>query len=47
MASRRFAVTGLFRAGQTHTDTIWFAPPLVISKDDIDWSMERIQKAFA
>lgn len=32
---------------ETHTYTIRFAPPLVIKKEDIDWAMERIKKAFA
>ena len=27
---------------ETHTYTIRFAPPLVITKEDIDWAMERI-----
>jgi len=31
---------------ETHTHTIRFAPPLVITKADIDWAMERIRKAF-
>ncbi len=31
---------------ETHTYTIRFAPPLVITKKDIDWAMERIRKAF-
>lgn len=32
---------------ETHTYTIRFAPPLVIKKEDINWAMERIKKAFA
>ncbi len=32
---------------ETHTTTIRFAPPLVITKADIDWAMEKIKKAFA
>ncbi len=31
---------------ETHTHTIRFAPPLIIQKQDIDWALERIQKAF-
>ena len=27
---------------ETHTHTIRFAPPLVITKDEIDWALERI-----
>ena len=32
---------------ETHTYTIRFAPPLVITRTDIDWAMEKIRKAFA
>ncbi|RIV16201.1 aminotransferase class III-fold pyridoxal phosphate-dependent enzyme, partial [Alicyclobacillaceae bacterium I2511] len=32
---------------ETHENTIRFAPPLVIRKDEIDWAMERITKVFA
>jgi len=32
---------------ETHIHTIRFAPPLIISKEDIDWAMEKIKKAFA
>jgi ornithine--oxo-acid transaminase len=32
---------------ETHTYTIRFAPPLVITKPDIDWAMERIRQVFA
>ena len=43
--ARRFC-EGLQRAGvlakETHVDTIRFAPPLVITKDEIDWAIERI-----
>ena len=28
---------------ETHVDTIRFAPPLVITKDEIDWALERIE----
>jgi ornithine--oxo-acid transaminase len=28
---------------ETHVHTIRFAPPLVITKDEIDWAMERIR----
>jgi ornithine--oxo-acid transaminase len=28
---------------ETHEDTIRFAPPLVIKKDEIDWALERIE----
>jgi len=33
-------------AKDTHEKTIRFAPPLVISKDEIDWAMERIREVF-
>jgi ornithine--oxo-acid transaminase len=32
---------------ETHTWTIRFAPPLVITKSDIDWAMEKIREVFA
>jgi ornithine--oxo-acid transaminase len=28
---------------ETHKDTVRFAPPLVISKDEVDWALERIE----
>jgi ornithine--oxo-acid transaminase len=28
---------------ETHDDIIRFAPPLIITKDDIDWALERIE----
>ena len=28
---------------QTHVDTIIFAPPLTITKDRVDWALERIE----
>ncbi|MCR4437130.1 MAG: ornithine--oxo-acid transaminase [Clostridiales bacterium] len=31
---------------ETHQQTIRFAPPLVISKDEIHWAMERIEKVL-
>ena len=33
-------------AKDTHSTTIRFAPPLVITKDDIDWAIENIEKVF-
>jgi ornithine--oxo-acid transaminase len=33
-------------AKETHKQVVRFAPPLVVSKDEIDWAMERITKAF-
>lgn len=32
---------------ETHTYTIRFAPPLVITKEDIDWAIEKIKSAFS
>ena len=34
-------------AKETHVDTIRFAPPLVATRDDIDWAMERIARILA
>ncbi|TAA66273.1 ornithine--oxo-acid transaminase [Planomicrobium okeanokoites] len=31
---------------ETHDTVIRFAPPLVISKEDLDWALERIRKVF-
>jgi ornithine--oxo-acid transaminase len=30
----------------THEDTIRFAPPLVITRKDVDWALERIVKVI-
>lgn len=32
---------------ETHDQTIRFAPPLIISKDEIDWALERIKSVLA
>ncbi len=32
---------------ETHIDTIRFAPPLVITREEIDWAMERIAKVLS
>ena len=32
---------------ETHVDTIRFAPPLTITKEQIDWAMERIARVLA
>lgn len=32
---------------ETHRTVIRFAPPLVISKEELDWAIERIKKVFA
>lgn len=31
---------------ETHEDTIRFAPPLVITRDQVDWALERIQRVL-
>jgi ornithine--oxo-acid transaminase len=33
-------------AKETHENVIRFAPPLVITKEDIDWAMERISEVL-
>jgi ornithine--oxo-acid transaminase len=33
-------------AKDTHERTIRFAPPLTITKDEIDWALERIRKVL-
>lgn len=33
-------------AKETHEQVVRFAPPLVITRDDIDWAMERVSKVF-
>jgi ornithine--oxo-acid transaminase len=33
-------------AKETHDNVIRFAPPLLITKEDIDWAMERIKKVL-
>lgn len=33
-------------AKETHVTTIRFAPPLVISKEEVDWAVEQIRTAF-
>jgi len=32
---------------ETHENVVRFAPPLIISKDEIDWALDRIKKVFA
>jgi len=32
---------------ETHEDTIRFAPPLIITRKEIDWALERIEKVLA
>ena len=33
-------------AKDTHVDTIRFAPPLVITRDQVDWALEKIEKVL-
>jgi ornithine--oxo-acid transaminase len=32
---------------ETHENTIRFAPPLVIAKEEIDWALERIEAVLS
>jgi ornithine--oxo-acid transaminase len=32
---------------ETHDHIIRFAPPLVITQEEIDWALERIEKVLA
>ena len=44
--ARRFCealLRGGILAKETHVNTIRFAPPLIITKDDVDWAMERLR----
>jgi len=31
---------------ETHVDTIRFAPPLIITRDELDWALERVIEVF-
>jgi ornithine--oxo-acid transaminase len=31
---------------ETHENTVRFAPPLIIRKEEIDWALERIESVF-
>ncbi len=31
---------------ETHETVIRFAPPLTITRDDVDWALERIEKVM-
>ena len=35
------------RCKETHVDTIRFAPPLCITRDELDWAHERIRTVFS
>ncbi len=32
---------------ETHVDTIRFAPPLMITREELDWALERVAEVFA
>jgi ornithine--oxo-acid transaminase len=32
---------------ETHVDTVRFAPPLCISREDLDWALERVEQVFS
>jgi ornithine--oxo-acid transaminase len=32
---------------ETHDNVIRFAPPLVITKDDVDWALEKIEPVLS
>ena len=34
-------------AKETHETVIRFAPPLIITRDEIDWAMTKIKKVFS
>jgi ornithine--oxo-acid transaminase len=42
-ACRRLAERGVL-AKDTHGTTIRLAPPLVVSEDDLDWALDRIEE---
>ena len=44
--SLRLAERGVL-VKDTHGHTLRFAPPLVITKDEIDWAMDRFADAMA
>jgi ornithine--oxo-acid transaminase len=47
--ARRFCETLMTKGllcKETHEDTVRFAPPLIIRKDEIDWALERIEPVF-
>jgi ornithine--oxo-acid transaminase len=47
--ARRFCeklMTGGLLCKETHENTIRFAPPLVITKEEIDWALERIESVL-
>ena len=45
-ACERLAARGVL-AKETHGNTIRLAPPLVISEQDLDWGLDRIEETLA
>ena len=47
--ARRFS-EALSREGvlckETHQHTLRFAPPLIITRDEVDWALERIRRVL-
>ena len=41
----KFKENGIL-AKDTHITTIRFAPPLVITKEELDWALEQIEKVI-
>ena len=44
--ARRSRTRGLL-CKETHTHTIRLAPPLVITRDELDWALERLEEVLA
>ena len=45
MACERLAEHGVL-AKDTHGTSIRLAPPLMISQDDLDWALDRLEEAI-
>ena len=43
---QRFFLDAGILCKETHETTIRFAPPLVISKEELEWALEIIKKVF-
>jgi len=43
---QRLKAAGLL-CKETHENTIRFAPPLVITQDEVDWALERIESVLS
>jgi ornithine--oxo-acid transaminase len=44
--AKKLAQKGLL-CKETHTHTIRFAPPLIITKDEVDWALKIIEEVFS